>query len=93
MHSGLAARYSVYHASLREFLHGSPGQPGDLLDMSELREAAKAAHRRIADYYLDIFGGLDGASATSMRPRAWPTTMTGTRSGIFPPTWTARPPG
>jgi hypothetical protein len=52
-------RYSIYHASLREFLHGSPGQPGDPLDMSDLREATQDAHRRIAHYYLDIFGGLD----------------------------------
>ena len=53
------SRYSVYHASLREFLHGSPGQPGDPLDMSDLREATQDAHQRIADHYLDIFGGLD----------------------------------
>ena len=54
-------RYSVYHASLREFLAGNtPVTPihGDLAQREELARAATQAHARIADYYLAAFGGL-----------------------------------
>jgi hypothetical protein len=54
-------RYSIYHASLREFLHGNQDQNTDPVSTSELRQATLAAHQRIADYYLNIFGGLDTA--------------------------------
>ena len=54
-------RYSVYHASLREFLHGNPGGTANPVEMSDLREAAQNAHRWIADYYLGLFGGLGTA--------------------------------
>ena len=60
-------RYAPYHASLVEFLSGqSPA--GDAADgvsaagsplARELRDAAAAAHRRIADRYLSLWGGLD----------------------------------
>ena len=53
-----AARYSLYHASLREFLHGNLADGGDPVSMSELRQAAQDAHSRIADYYLNAFGEL-----------------------------------
>lgn len=56
-------RYSIYHASLREFLHGNPDpdDPGqDPVDASDLSEAACAAHDRIADHYLGRFGSLYG---------------------------------
>ena len=52
------ARYSLYHASLREFLHGNLSDGGDPVSMSELRQAAQDAHSRIADYYLNAFGEL-----------------------------------
>ncbi|MBC6460544.1 hypothetical protein [Actinomadura sp. HBU206391] len=62
---GDATRYSIYHASLREFLIG---RHASRLDASghdpvvshELHEATQAAHNRIIDYYLEIFGGLAG---------------------------------
>ena len=55
-------RYSVYHASLREFLAGSgptthPG--GGQEQAEELARAAADAHSRIADHYLSAFGGLN----------------------------------
>jgi hypothetical protein len=56
-------RYSIYHASLREFLHGNldPDDPGqDPIDAHDLSEAVGIAHRRICDHYLTRFGGLYG---------------------------------
>ena len=53
-------RYSVYHASLREFLAGS-GRVSLASGQAQAEELARAygrAHTRIADYYLDAFGGL-----------------------------------
>ena len=62
------ARYSLYHASLREFLHGNLADDGDRVSISELRHAAQDAHSRIADYYLNAFGelatGLEALHAT-----------------------------
>ena len=54
-------RYSVYHASLREFLAGRG--PATLADSAqaqreELARASAQAHARIAEYYLATFGGL-----------------------------------
>ena len=54
-------RYSVYHASLREFLAGRG--PATLADGSqvqreELASATANAHSRIADHYFTAFGGL-----------------------------------
>jgi hypothetical protein len=56
-------RYSVYHASLREFLAGNTPVTlvhGDRSQRVELARAATNAHSRIADYYLTVFGGLQG---------------------------------
>jgi hypothetical protein len=55
------SRYSVYHASLREFLAGSGPAAlvvGGRAQAEELARAAVDAHARIADYYLAAFGGL-----------------------------------
>ena len=55
------SRYSVYHASLREFLGGSGPAAlagGGRAQAEELARAAAEAHARIADYYLAAFGGL-----------------------------------
>lgn len=54
-------RYSVYHASLREFLAGRG--PATLADgvqaqREELARASSDAHARIASHYLAAFGGL-----------------------------------
>lgn len=54
-------RYSVYHASLREFLSGTapvPAAGGGRAQSEEFARAAAVAHSRIADTYLDAFGGL-----------------------------------
>jgi hypothetical protein len=54
-------RYSVYHASLREFLAGSgPLTPtgSGKGQAEELARATTDAHARIADYHLAAFGGL-----------------------------------
>ena len=54
-------RYSIYHASLREFLAGV-GWPslmdGDGARREELAQAVIDAHSRIAGEYLAFFGGL-----------------------------------
>jgi hypothetical protein len=62
-------RYSIYHASFREFLNadhsdpstsGANDQPYEILAMAdELRQAASTAHSRICDIYLSQFGGLE----------------------------------
>jgi hypothetical protein len=57
-----ARRYRLYHVSLQEFLDGR----ADLTDLRaqekaltrELAEATRQAHGRIAEYYLDAWGGL-----------------------------------
>jgi hypothetical protein len=58
--TGGQRRYSVYHASLREFLAGSGPAPlaSGQARAEELARAAVLAHARIADSYLDAFGGL-----------------------------------
>lgn len=62
-------RYAIYHASLREFLCGTPAAAEDArqdpVEDARLREEVHAAHQRIADHYLDAcFGGLaDGLPA------------------------------
>ncbi|MGW9024713.1 hypothetical protein ACWGQ5_10840, partial [Streptomyces sp. NPDC055722] len=59
-------RYELYHASAREFLHGTlptpsaPACPEHVrLTADELAYATTTAHARIADHYLQLFGGLD----------------------------------
>ncbi len=63
--SSAPVRYEIYHVSFREVLKAvhdvPPGrrQPyGETALSGELREAAQGAHNRIADIYLDLFGGL-----------------------------------
>jgi hypothetical protein len=66
-------QYEIYHASFREVLNpGAAGPPApgkgelayDLVAMTDgLRQAATAAHSRIADTYLACFGGLDDGLA------------------------------
>jgi hypothetical protein len=54
-------RYSVYHASLREFLAGrSPATlaDGSQVQREELASATVNAHSQIADHYFTTFGGL-----------------------------------
>jgi hypothetical protein len=57
--------YSLYHATLVEFVEGRGEEDKDLLTTSEkalvdeLCRATRQAHRRIAEYYLDRWGGLD----------------------------------
>jgi hypothetical protein len=63
-----ALRYEIYHASFRQVLKA--GEGGELLSAGavlpyelealadDLRDAAVAAHHRIADIYLNGFGGL-----------------------------------
>jgi hypothetical protein len=53
--------YSVYHASLREFLMGTaplPATGSARAQAEQFARAAAAAHSRIADTYLEAFGGL-----------------------------------
>jgi hypothetical protein len=63
--SKTALKYGIYHASFREALSGSwPGDPdNEQVDLTalaeELGEATSAAHARIADTYLECFGGLN----------------------------------
>jgi hypothetical protein len=74
-------RYSIYHASFREFLKadysdlsasGVNGQSDEILAMAdELRQAASTAHDRICDAYLSQFGGLEnGLPELSENPGA-----------------------
>ena len=76
--AGLPLRYEVYHASFREVLRaansgsqtGPDDQPYELAALTdELKQATLAAHSRIADTYLDCFGGLDtGLSKLAENP-------------------------
>jgi hypothetical protein len=64
--SGDERLFAIYHASLREVLRGdtpkgTEGAP--LEDALELRQATVAAHSRICDRYLLLFGGLDAGLA------------------------------
>jgi hypothetical protein len=68
-------QYRLYHASLREFLNGQVS-PTDIPSASwelaeELRESNRTAHGRIANRYLEYWGGLDeglpGLSDSSKR--------------------------
>jgi NACHT domain-containing protein len=61
----VTGRWSLYHATLQEFLTGtgpgdgaSAGQARDAL-RRELARATQAAHHHIADRYLALFGTLD----------------------------------
>jgi hypothetical protein len=55
-------RYGIYHASLREFLQGEQELPldGHRARSWQLARATHRAHQRIAEHYLEEFGGLDG---------------------------------
>lgn len=68
---GEPRRYSIYHSSLREFLNqGSIESDQHLIRDSvlalgsQLAEATRAAHHRIADYYLAAFGNLSTGMAS-----------------------------
>lgn len=56
-------KYSIHHASLRDFLRGEPRshdtQTGTV-ETGDLREATRVAHGQIARHYLMVFGGLAG---------------------------------
>ncbi|MFF5233280.1 hypothetical protein [Dactylosporangium sp. NPDC000521] len=54
---GRRSTYAIYHASLREYLHGT-GEQSDPADAEHLRLAAREAHHRIAEHYLTAFGRL-----------------------------------
>lgn len=64
MSDGDERRYRPYHASLREFVQGrlDPGKRRamDLALARELAGAARDAQERIADRYLERWGGFDG---------------------------------
>jgi hypothetical protein len=54
--------FEIYHASFHEFLRGdvTPGTEGEPLQTAlALKRATLAAHSRVADRYLSLFGGLD----------------------------------
>jgi hypothetical protein len=61
-------RYGIYHSSFREFLTAGPGHSGptngSAAVLSELSEAAAAAHERVCDAYLTAFGGLTAGLPT-----------------------------
>ena len=69
--SGAPLRYEIYHTSFRQVLRADdtverPAADGGLsfeLEAlsDELRQAATAAHCRVADTYLDSFGGLSNS--------------------------------
>ena len=65
-------RYSLFHASLRDFLHGqadlSAGE-SELVEINDLRRAVRTAHDRVADHYLAVLGGL-GESLPVLRADA-----------------------
>lgn len=56
-------RFRLYHKSLEDFLHGRT-EESDLLEdeesfSNEIAEATVSAHKRIAEYYLSAWGGLE----------------------------------
>ncbi len=55
-------RYRTFHDSLREFLHGDVDAEelatAERLSANRLARATRAAHSRIADRYLDAWGGI-----------------------------------
>ncbi len=57
---GTPARYRIYHASLRQFFEGTveSQDTGDREFIRELAEATVAAHGRLAEYYVTMWGGL-----------------------------------
>ena len=61
---GQSARYRFYHATLPEFFAGQSDQAAlttaEQSLVAELAEATRAAHDRLAERYLQAWGGLDG---------------------------------
>jgi hypothetical protein len=61
---GQNARYRFYHATLREFFNGQVDREklttAESAFLNELVRATREAHRRIANWYLAVWGGLDG---------------------------------
>jgi hypothetical protein len=65
--SGRVPRYAIHHASLREFVAGTVPSDGSEsrhpyqweTTARRQRRAATAAHCRIADSYVEVFGGLE----------------------------------
>ncbi|WP_322014449.1 ATP-binding protein [Paraburkholderia sp. J12] len=62
---GAPQGYRLYHASLRDFVHGrvDDGKLGTQQQklVRMLASETRKAHKRLADYYLDGWGGLDAA--------------------------------
>jgi hypothetical protein len=60
---GKPRRYGLYHASLREFLHGravlEQMTVAEQVFVAELKGATGDAHGRIANRYLEAWGGLE----------------------------------
>ncbi|WP_329169603.1 trypsin-like peptidase domain-containing protein [Streptomyces sp. NBC_01685] len=64
--SGTPRRFEIYHASLREVLAGATPEPSEERSNEEqqawadaLGAASLEAHARVAERYLEYFGGLD----------------------------------
>jgi hypothetical protein len=73
-------RYGIYHVSLREFLNGAT--PPYAMDVTRYRaeefaHATKNAHARIAEHYLDLFGGIN----TQLANLAADPTLAGAEGG------------
>jgi hypothetical protein len=66
--------YGLYHASLRDFLHGRSDREqlttAEQAFVGELERATRAAHSRIADRYLHAWGGLDDGIPRLRHPAA-----------------------
>lgn len=67
-------RYTISHTSLRELLHGEvpDADSGEEREhvAAQLAEATAASRERIADHYIDYFGGLDsGLPALAESPQ------------------------